>query len=227
MKPGTKVNRLHLALLLSGAAILIASGIAPAERLTWLLEVAPALIGGALLVATYRRFAFTSVAYVLMWVFALVLMAGGHWTYAEVPVGNWFRDAFGLGRNHFDRFGHLLQGAVPALAGRELLLRTSPLRRGTWLFFICTCIALAVSALYELLEWAYAVAAGAAAESFLGSQGDPWDAQADMFMALCGAVTAQLLLARWQDRQLRRPLSGGAWSGENQNAGRCGKGHSR
>ncbi len=204
MSPRGKVDRLHLALLLSGAAILIWSGICPRERLTWLMEVAPVLIGGAVLAATYRRFTFTSLAYVLMWVFAVVLMVGGHWTYAEVPVGNWVRDALDLKRNHFDRFGHLLQGFVPAMVAREVLLRTSPLRPGKWLFFIVVCVALAVSAAYELFEWGYAVVAGAAAESFLGSQGDPWDAQWDMFLALCGAVLSQLSLARSHDGQLRK-----------------------
>lgn len=203
-----KVDRLHLALLLSGAAILIWSGIRPRERLTWLMEVAPVLIGGAVLAATYRRFTFTSLAYVLMWVFAVVLMVGGHWTYAEVPVGNWVRDALHLKRNHFDRFGHLLQGFVPAMVAREVLLRTSPLRPGKWLFFIVVCVALAVSAAYELFEWGYAVVAGGAAESFLGSQGDPWDAQWDMFLALCGAILSQLALARSHDGQLRKISTG-------------------
>lgn len=199
-----RISYLHQGLLLSGLAILIWSGLWPKERLTWLMEVFPVLLGGGILAATYRRFTFTSLAYVLMWIFAIVLMVGGHYTYPEVPVGNWVRDAFGLGRNHFDRFGHVLQGFVPAMIAREVLLRTSPLRPGRWLFFIVVCIALAVSAMYELFEWGYALAAGEASESFLGAQGDPWDAQWDMFLALCGAILAQLALSRAHDRQLRR-----------------------
>ena len=201
-------KRLHLCLLVSGVGILIWSGIRPREQFTWLMEVFPVLIGGGVLVATYRRFTFTSLAYVLMWVFSIVLMVGGHWTYAEVPVGNWVRDAMGLSRNHFDRLGHVLQGVVPAIVAREVLLRTSPLRAGKWLFFIVVCIALAISAMYELFEWGYAVVAGGAAESFLGSQGDPWDAQWDMFLAFCGAIVAQLVLAGPHDRQLRSTLAG-------------------
>ena len=198
-------RRAHVILLTSALTVLVWSGLWPKERFTWLMEVAPAIIGGAILVATYRRFKFTVLTYGLVWAFAMILMAGGHWTYAEVPLGDWAKHAFGLSRNHFDRLGHVFQGIVLAMLARELLIRTSPLRPGKWLFTICVCLALAISAAYELFEWQYAaILGGARAESFLGTQGDFWDAQNDMFMALLGAIGSQLLLVRWQDRQMRR-----------------------
>jgi putative membrane protein len=188
----------------SAAAVLAWSGLWPKERFTWLMEVFPAIIGGAVLIATYRRFQFTTLTYFVVWIFSLILMCGGHWTYAEVPVGNWVRDALGLSRNHFDRLGHFFQGVVPAMLARELLLRTSPLRPGKWLFTICVALSLAISASYELFEWQYAVVCGGKqAESFLGSQGDFWDAQNDMFLALTGAVFSMVFLARWQSRQMK------------------------
>jgi len=198
------MNRLHLFLLASGVAYLVWSGLRPTDRFNWLAETFPAMVGGAILVATYRRFRFTTVTYVMVWLFALILMTGGHWTYAGVPIGNWARDAFGLSRNHFDRVGHFFQGVIPALLARELLLRTSPLRPGKWLFTICVGLALAVSAAYELFEWRYAILfGGQRAADFLGSQGDPWDAQQDMFMALLGAAASLLALGWVQDRQMR------------------------
>jgi len=175
----------------------------PAGRFNWLMETLPAILGGIVLVATYRRFPLTTLNYGLIWFFALILMTGGKYTYAEVPIGNWVQDTFGLTRNHFDRFGHFFQGVIPAMAARELLVRTSPLRRGKWLFVLCVCVSLAISAGYELFEWRYAVTfGGEAADDFLGSQGDIWDAQKDMFMALSGAIVSQLLLSRLHDRQL-------------------------
>ncbi|HAU38941.1 MAG TPA: hypothetical protein DCX07_14665 [Phycisphaerales bacterium] len=192
--------------LLAGAIVAVTwSGCNPRERFTWFMEVAPAILGGIVLVATYRRFPFTTLSYVLAWLFTLILATGGHWTYAEVPLGNWARDAFGLSRNHFDRLGHLFQGIVPAMFARELLIRTSPLRPGKWLFFLCITLAVTVSAAYELFEWQYAVVfGGERAESFLGSQGDSWDAQRDMLMALIGATAALVLFTRWQERLLAR-----------------------
>jgi putative membrane protein len=168
------------------------------------MEVLPAMVGAAILVVIYPRFRFTTVSYAITWFFALILMIGGHYTYARVPIGDWARDAFGLSRNHFDRFGHFFQGVVPAVLGRELLLRTSTLRRGKWLFVLCIALALAISACYELWEWRYAVTfGGTRADDFLGSQGDPWDAQEDMAMALLGAALATLIIAPIQDHQLR------------------------
>jgi putative membrane protein len=189
-------------LLVAGLLLLVVSGIAPRDRFTWVMEVAPIFIGVPILVATWRRFPLSPLLYRLLFLHACVLMLGGHYSYAEVPVGNWIRDAFGLARNHYDRLGHLMQGFVPSLLARDILLRKTPLRPGGWLFTLVTAVALAISALYELIEWWTAVLTGSRAEAFLGTQGDPWDTQWDMFMALCGALLAQLSLARVQDRQL-------------------------
>jgi putative membrane protein len=191
-------------LLAAGAVALVVSAIHPKDSFTWLLEVAPILIGVPVLAATYRRFPLTPLAYRLLLVHALILMIGGHYTYAEVPLGFWVRDALGLARNHYDRLGHFAQGFVPAILAREILLRRSPLRPGKWLFFLVTCVCLAVSACYELVEWWTAVLTGDSATAFLGTQGDPWDTQWDMFLALIGAITAQVTLHRAHDRQLER-----------------------
>ena len=190
-------------LLLAVAAIgLLASGISPHDRLTWLLEVVPVIIAVPLLVFTRPRFPFTGLVYVLIAWHAAVLMLGGHYTYAEVPLGNWVRDALGQARNNYDRLGHFTQGFVPAMVAREILLRRTPLQRGGWLFFLVTATCLAISACYEFIEWWTAVLGGGSAEAFLGTQGDVWDTQWDMFLALCGAIAAQLLLARIHDRAL-------------------------
>ena len=186
------------------AVALVVSGIGPYDRTTWYLEVAPVVIGAALLIGTGRRFPLTPLLYRLLFLHALVLVLGGHYTYARVPAGFWAQDLLDLARNHYDRFAHLVQGFVPALLAREILLRTSPLRPGGWLFFLVVCVCLAFSATYELGEWAAAVAGGSAAEDFLGTQGDVWDTQWDMFMALLGAIAAQLTLARVHDRELAR-----------------------
>lgn len=185
-------------------AALIRSAVGPYDRLTWFLEVAPVLIGVPLLLATWRRFPLTGLLYVLLGIHALILILGAHYTYARVPLGFWIADWLDLSRNHYDRIGHVAQGFVPAILAREILLRTSPLRRGGWLFFLVVCVCLAFSAFYELIEWWTALIAGAASEEFLGTQGDVWDTQWDMFLALCGALAAQLGLARWHDRQLTR-----------------------
>ena len=182
--------------------LLIWSGIAPRDRFTWLLEVVPVLIGIPILLATFTRFPLSPLLYTLLSFHAAILIVGGHYTYAEVPLGFWMRDAFGLARNHYDRVGHFAQGFVPAILARELLLRLSPLRVGKWLFFLVVCVCLAFSAFYELIEWWVAAATGTAAEAFLGTQGDPWDTQWDMFLALIGAILAQLLLSHRHDRQL-------------------------
>ena len=184
------------------AAALAWSAVGPYDRLTWFLEVAPVLIGVPLLLLTGRRFPLTTLLYVLLGVHALILIVGGHYTYARVPLGFWAADAFDWSRNHYDRLGHIAQGFIPAIVAREILLRTSPLRRGGWLFFLVTCVCLAFSAFYELIEWWTALLAGAASEEFLGTQGDVWDTQWDMFLALCGAITAQLTLAHLHDKQL-------------------------
>ena len=197
-------RREPLALLVLGLVALAVTAIRPHDYFTWLLEVAPILIGVPLLVWSYRRFPLTPLLYGLLFVHALILMLGGHYTYAEVPPGFWVRDALGLARNHYDRLGHFAQGFVPAILAREILLRRSPLRPGKWLFFLVTCVCLAISACYEFVEWWTAVTTGDSATAFLGTQGDPWDTQWDMFLALVGSLTAQLTLARVQDRQLER-----------------------
>ena len=189
-------------LLVLLALVLAWSGLAPKDRFTWLLEVAPVLIGVPLLIATHRRFPLTPLLYVLLFLHAVLLAVGGRYTYAEVPLGFWVRDALGLARNHYDRLGHFAQGFVPAILAREILLRKTPLRPGRWLFFLVTCVCLAISACYEFVEWWTALATGEAATAFLGTQGDPWDTQWDMFLALVGALVAQLTLARVHDRQL-------------------------
>jgi putative membrane protein len=180
----------------------------PHELGTWFMEVLPVLIVLPLLLATQRRFPLTPLLYALILLHGAVLMLGGHYTYARVPLGFWMEDWFGFARNHYDRIGHLMQGIVPAIAAREILLRRTPLSRadmrGGWLFMLVTAVCLAISALYELIEWGTAAAMGGAADDFLGTQGDPFDTQKDMFFAWIGAMLSQLLLARWHDRQVER-----------------------
>jgi len=201
---GGRTGRESAVLLGAVSAALVWSGIAPHERGTWLLEVAPVLVGAPVLVATRARFPLSALAYRLLALHALILLVGGHYTYARVPLGFAAQDALDLSRNHYDRLGHFAQGFVPAIVAREILLRTSPLRRGRWLFFLVTCVCLSISALYELVEWWAALLGGEAAESFLGTQGDPWDTQWDMFLALSGAIAAQALLSGAHDRSLAR-----------------------
>jgi len=201
-------NRLPVLLLGLVGVALVVSGVAPFDRATWWMEVAPVIILAPLLVASHRGFPLTRLLQVLIAAHALVLIVGGAWTYARVPFGFWLQDVMGLERNPYDRIGHFMQGFVPALAAREILLRRAVVRGRGWLFFIVSCICLAISAVYELVEWGAAVAMGQGAEAFLGTQGDPWDTQSDMAMALVGAVCAQLALGRWHDRQLAR-IGGG------------------
>ena len=194
---------MRYALLALVLGVLAWSGVAPHDRFTWFLEVAPVLVGLPIVLLTARRFPLTPLAYTLLALHACILMVGGKYTYAEVPLGFWVRDALGWTRNHYDRLGHLAQGFIPALVAREVMLRTSPLRPGKWLFFLVLCFALALSATYELVEWWTAAGTGEAADAFLGTQGDVWDTQWDMMLAGIGAITSQLLLSRWHDRQLR------------------------
>ncbi len=193
-----------LVLLALAALALGVSAIGPTDRLTWLLEVFPVLLGAPLLVATWRVFPLTPLLYRLLLAHALILILGGHYTYAEVPLGFWLQDLLDLARNPYDRIGHLAQGFIPAILAREILLRRSPLAAGKWLFFLVVAVCLAFSAFYEMIEWWAALLGGGAADDFLGTQGDPWDTQWDMFLALTGAVAAQLLLARAHDRALDR-----------------------
>jgi putative membrane protein len=203
MRRTTKVSRSHLALLLSFLAILVWSVIKPHDLFTWFLETFPAMAGAIILAATYSRFRFTTLVYVLIWLHAIILLVGGHYTYAEVPLFNWIRDTFHLSRNHYDRVGHFAQGFVPAMIAREFLIRKSPLKRGKLLFFIVVCTCLAISAFYELIEFGVSQATGSAGDAFLGTQGDVWDTQKDMALALAGAVISLLTLSKLHDRLLK------------------------
>lgn len=194
--------RLRSALVIVFLAVLIWSAVKPHDYFTWILEVFPALIGIAILFATRRAFPLTPLLYVLLLIHAVILMIGGHYTYAEVPLGFWMRDAFGFARNHYDRIGHIAQGVVPAIVAREVLIRLKVVRGRGWLFAIVVSICLAISAAYELLEWSVSVASGSKGDAFLGTQGDIWDTQKDMALALIGAIVAQLVFARVHDRQL-------------------------
>ena len=195
--------RYEIFLLALVVAVLFWSGISPADRFTWFMEVFPVLIAVPVLVATRKRFRFTPLVYTLIAIHACILMVGGKYTYAEVPLGFWMERTFGFARNHYDRIGHFAQGFVPALVAREILSRSSPLRGSRWLPFLVVCFCLAFSAFYEFIEWWTALAKGASADAFLGTQGDPWDTQWDMFFAFVGSITGLVLLSRLHDRQLR------------------------
>jgi len=185
-------------------ATLIWSGIGPKDYPTWALEVAPAVIGFGVLAGTWHSFRLTPLLYLLILVHCVVLMVGGHYTYAEVPLFDLLRPVFGFERNNYDKLGHFLQGFVPAMIAREIMLRKALVAPAAWRNFFILCVCLALSAFYELIEWAVALIAGAGSEAFLGTQGDEWDTQTDMAMALVGAVSALLLLSRLHDRQLAR-----------------------
>lgn len=182
---------------------LLLSGIAPYDRATWLMETLPVMIALPLLVKTYRQFRLTDMLYVLIGLHALVLIVGGAYTYARVPVGFDVQNWFGLDRNPYDKLGHLMQGFVPALIAREILLRMRYLTSRRMTAFLCVAIALAISAVYELIEWGAAVAMGQGADEFLGTQGDVWDTQSDMLCAMIGAIVALLGLSRYHDRQMQ------------------------
>ena len=194
-----------ITLLVLLLAALIAAFLIAQDRLTWLLEVMWVLLALPLLVATRARFPLTRLLYVLIGIHCLILIYGGAYTYALTPLGLWVQDVFDLARNHYDRLGHFAQGFIPAILARELLLRLTPLRRGGWLFYLVVSVCLAFSAFFEMIEWWAALIWGGDADAFLATQGDVWDTQWDMFLALCGAITAQLVLARWHDRALGLP----------------------
>ena len=193
---------MHRALLALFALALTWSAIRPHDYFTWALEVFPAVIGAVLLIATRRRFPLTPLLTILLFIHALILVVGGHYTYALVPFGFWMRDAFGFARNHYDRIGHFAQGFVPAIVAREILIRFGVVRGRGWLFSIVVAFCLAISAAYELLEWTVSELSGSKGDSFLGTQGDIWDTQKDMALATLGAIVAQLTLRRLHDRQL-------------------------
>jgi putative membrane protein len=194
----------ELVLLGSMAVLLVWSGIHPHDRFTWWLEVAPIFLGVPVLILLYPRLRLTPLVYTLIWIHCGILMLGGHYTYAQVPLGFWMEQWVGFTRNHYDRIGHFAQGFVPAMLAREIFIRRSPLAGSRWLPFMVICFCLAFSAFYELVEFWTALAEGSAATDFLGTQGDPWDTQWDMMLALIGAIVSLLLLSRVQDRQLAR-----------------------
>ena len=195
---------LNAALASTVLAALIVSGLAPYDRLTWLMEVLPAMIALPLIAATRKTYPLTALLTVLIALHCLVLIAGGAYTYARVPFGFWLQDLLGTARNPYDKLGHLMQGFVPAMVAREILLRGAYVRGRRMAGFLCICVAMAISASYELIEWAAAISLGQGADEFLGTQGDVWDTQSDMLMALIGSTAAITLLSRWHDRQLAR-----------------------
>jgi putative membrane protein len=200
----TPVRKWVPALALVVVLLLVVSGRNPTERSTWWMETAPILLAAPVLIWSWRRYPLTSLLYVLIALHAVILMVGGAYTYAKVPVGFWVQDAFHLSRNPYDKLGHFWQGLVPALVAREIFLRNRIVRPGVWPSILGVTCALSVSLIYELIEWGAAVAMGQGADAFLGTQGDPWDTQSDMGLACLGALFAVLLLARWHDRQLAR-----------------------
>ena len=189
-------------MLLATLLVLLWSGINPRDRITWVFEVLPVILVLAILVPTAKSFPLSSLLYRLLFIHGLILMIGGHYTYSEVPVGYWFQETFDLSRNHYDRLGHFVQGFVPAILARELLLRKTPLVPGRWLTFLIISVCLAFSAFYELIEWWTALLLGESADAVLGMQGDIWDSQWDMFLALLGACVSLATLSKVHDRSL-------------------------
>jgi len=191
-----------IALFSATVALLILTGVAPYDRLTWGLEVVWVIVGLPTLIATHARFPLTALLYRLLFLHAVILIVGGYYTYARVPLGFWFADLFHLTRNHYDRLGHFAQGFVPAVLFREILIRRSPLAGSRWLPVVVVSMCLALSAFYELIEWWGALIMGSAADAFLGTQGDPWDTQWDMFFALVGSIASLAVLGRIHDAEL-------------------------
>ena len=204
MNTESKLPNYLKVLLFALIAVFIWSGIEPKDRFTWWLEIFPVIIALAIIIPTFKRFPLTPLLYCLLWGHCVILLVGGHYTYAEVPLFNYIRDIFEQSRNNYDKLGHLAQGFVPAILGRELLLRTSPLKPGKWLNAIIILSVLGVSAGYELLEWQVSTHTGSAGDDFLGTQGDIWDTQKDMASALIGSCLALLTLSKLHDRQLAR-----------------------
>ena len=204
MSQASKDTKLHIFLLLGLTAVFIWSFINCFDLMTWVLDALPVVIGVAVLLSVYNKFRLTNFVFILIWIYAVILLVGAHYSYSRGPLFNWIRDAFELSRNHYDRLGHFFQGFVPALIAREVLLRKSPLQRGGWLFSIVICFCLAVSALYELFEWLVVVIAQDDSATFLAIQGDVLDAQKDMALCLVGAVISLLTLAKLHDKALKK-----------------------
>ena len=197
-------KKTYLILLFIFFAVLIWSGINPKGYFIWFLEVIPAVLALILLLATYKRFEFSMLSYVLILIHSIILMVGGHYTYAEVPLFDKIRDFLGTARNSYDGVGHFAQGFIPAIVAREILIRSMKLNSRKWLFFLSVCIPLAFSAFYELIEWWVAITTGEAADAFLGAQGDPWDTQKDMALCLAGSIVSLLLLSKAHDKSLQK-----------------------
>lgn len=195
--------KFHYTLLLIFGVVLIWSGIAPHDYFTWFLEVLPALIGVVILMFTFQRFEFSRLVYVLILVHCVILMVGGHYTYAEVPLFDWIKEVLGQSRNNYDKVGHFAQGFIPAVITRELLIRKNVINSKGWLNFVIVCICMAISVTYEFIEWWVAVLTGESADAFLGSQGYVWDTQSDMLYATIGAICALIFLGRYHDRALK------------------------
>ncbi|AJG98024.1 hypothetical protein LF65_01412 [Clostridium beijerinckii] len=198
-----KEKNFHLILLISISAILVASGINPHDRFTWVLEVIPAVIGVMVLITTYNKFVFTNLTYILIWFHAIILIVGGHYTYAEMPLFNWLRDTFDLSRNYYDRLGHFAQGFIPAIIIREIFIRNKIVKSIAWTNFITISICLAISASYEIIEFIVALITGESATAFLGTQGDIWDTQWDMIFALLGSMVSVLTVGKYHENLLK------------------------
>lgn len=196
-------TKLHLSLLIGLVLALIWSAINPHDYFTWILEVLPAIIGATVLLVLYHRFRFSNLVYLLIFIHCLILIVGGHYTYAEVPLFNWLRDVLHSSRNNYDKVGHFAQGFIPAMIAREILIRRQVINGRGWLFFLVTTICLSISAVYEFIEWWVALLSGSAGDSFLGTQGYIWDTQSDMFLALVGAILAQLFLNKLHDKSMK------------------------
>ena len=195
-------KRFHLILLVMLLSILIWSVIEPKDLFIWFLEVLPVIIGVSVLICIYPKYRFSNFIYVLITIESIILIVGGHYTYAEMPIFNWIRDTFDLSRNYYDRLGHFMQGFIPAMIAREIIIRNNVINKKKYLSFIVICICLAISASYELIEFVVAKLTGNAADAFLGTQGDVWDTQWDMLMALIGSVTSLSLFSRYHDKKL-------------------------
>lgn len=198
-----QISKLHIFLLLSLAAILAWSAYKPHDYFTWFLEILPALLAVSIFAYFYNRFRFTNLIYVIAWLHCIVLMIGGKYTYAEVPIGDWVNNLFHLGRNDYDKVGHFMQGVTPALVVREVFVRNKIVDGKWWTYFLAVCVPLAFSAFYEFVEWWVSIATGSAGDSFLGTQGYIWDTQTDMFACFCGSILSLLFLHYWQDKQIK------------------------
>ncbi|MDQ2747853.1 MAG: DUF2238 domain-containing protein [Acidobacteriota bacterium] len=203
MNRTNRVGKLHILLLVSLLFLLIWSAYKPHDYFTWILEVTPALLAVAIFALTFKKFRFTNLVYVIVWFHCIVLIVGGKYTYAEMPLFDYFKEIFGLARNNYDKVGHFMQGFSPALVVREVFIRRNIINGKWWTYFLAVAVPLAFSAFYEFIEWWISVFSGSAGDSFLGTQGYIWDTQTDMFMCFVGSIVALILLNRLQDKQIK------------------------